>query len=774
VRLRSHLPGRDNAPPVADHGDKRGGDRTPIGLLVRLSYGSVDEFVDRFATNISRGGVFIRTRSPKPPGTLVAFELKLASGETVVKGVGTVLWSRPEAPHSSPPIAPGMGVQFTDLDDASRTLIERMVQHREQRGVAPGVSGAAPVAPRLERTPPSTRAPTPVIPPAGMVPEAVSTTPEAITFTPVQEPAPASLPTLADLASAHPVERLQAVLPRLDVGLPQEPLPVTRRSRQVIGIDLGTTNSCAAIVRDGKPYVIPSREGHNTVPSIVALNTRHKLVVGHNAKGQALTNPRQTVFGAKRLIGRPFDTEIVQDLATRFPYEIVAAEDGLAAVKLSNELLTLEQVSALILREVKEVAQNHVGEEVNRAVITVPAYYNERQRSAVRKAGALAGLQVERILNEPTAAALAFAYGRHVNQRVLVYDLGGGTFDASILELNDNVYEVVSTGGDTFLGGVDFDNRIVERLLQLYQEQVGSPFDGDRVALSRLVDAAERAKCALSERSEFPIQLPFLAMKDGKPVTLDVTLGRGQIVELVEPLVDRTLEVCREVLAAKGLEARDISEILLVGGQSRMPLVRQKVEAFFGRAPSRAVHPDEAVAIGAALLAHSLGNAEGLVLIDVLPMSIAVGLPGGSVKKIIERNTPLPARKQYGLATTRDGQTEFELVIVQGESSRASECELLGTVKLAGLPAGPRGMVKISVTFELGAECLLTVTARELASGRQVKTVLNTREKASDVQRRLQESAPDQGPALKTTGSIPVVSPPPRKQGFWGRLFGRS
>jgi molecular chaperone DnaK len=757
---------------VTEGGDKRSGDRTPVGLLVRLSYGSVDEFVERFATNISRGGVFIRTRSPKAPGTLVAFELKLASGETVVKGLGTVLWSRQEDPHSNPPVAPGMGVQFTDLDDASRALIERVMQHREQRGVAPGVTGAAPVAPRLERTPPPTRAPTPVIPGAEATQE-VSLTPEAVTLTPVAGSAEA-LPTLADLSAAHRVEPLAAALPRLDVGLPAEPVAPTQLSRHVIGIDLGTTNSCAAIVRDGKPYVIPSREGHNTVPSIVALNTRHKLVVGHHAKGQALTNPRQTVFGAKRLIGRPFDSEIVQDLATRFPYEITSSDDGLAAVRLAHDTLTLEQVSALILREVKEVAQNHVGEEVNRAVITVPAYYNERQRAAVRKAGALAGFHVERILNEPTAAALAFAYGRHVNQRVLVYDLGGGTFDASILELNDNVYEVVSTGGDTFLGGVDFDNRIVERLLQLYAEQVGAPFDGDRVALSRLVDAAERAKCALSERSEFPIQLPFLAMRNGKPITLDVTLTRDQIVGLVEPLVDRTLEVCGEVLAAKQLQPSDISEVLLVGGQSRMPLVREKVEAYFGRPPSRAVHPDEAVAIGAALLAHSLGNAEGLVLIDVLPMSISVGLPGGNVKKIIERNTPLPARKQYGLATTRDGQTEFELVVVQGESPRASECELLGTVKLAGLPPGPKGMVKIGVTFELGAECLLTVTARELNTGRQVRTVLNTREKASDVQRRLAESAPDTGPNLKT-GTHPAVTPPlPRaKAGFWGRLFGR-
>jgi molecular chaperone DnaK len=749
---------------VTDPGDKRGGDRTPVGLLVRLSYGSVDEFVDRFATNLSRGGVFIRTRSPKPPGTQVAFELKLSTGETVVKGLGTVLWSRAEDPHSTPPVAPGMGVQFTDLDDPSRAIIERVMERREQRGVAPGVSQAAAVAPRLERVPTPTRAPSPVIPPAP-------------TRTPViATPTSSGLTPLADASSALRVEQLQAAVPKLEVGLPAEPVKVKKPSRYVIGVDLGTTNSCAAIVKDGKPYVIPSREGHNTVPSIVALNTRHKLVVGHNARGQALTNPRHTVFGGKRLVGRAFDSEVVQDLATRFPYEITCAEDGGAAVRLSNEVLTLEQVSALILREVKEVAQNHLGEEVNRAVITVPAYYNERQRAAVRNAGGLAGLQVERILNEPTAAALAFAYGRHVNQRVLVYDLGGGTFDASILELNDNVYEVVSTGGDTFLGGVDFDNRIVERLLQLYQEQVGAPFEGDRVALSRLVDAAERAKCALSERTEFPIQLPFLAMKDGKPVSLDVVLRRDDVVGLVEPLVDRTLQVCGEVLAAKGLTPEDIAEVLLVGGQSRMPLVRQKVEAWFGKPASRAVHPDEAVAIGAALLAHSLGNAEGLVLIDVLPMSIAVGLPGGGVKKIIERNTPLPARKQYGLSTTRDGQTEFELVVVQGESPKASECELLGTVKLEGIPAGPRGMVKISLTFELGAESLLTVTARELATGRQVRTVLDTREKAADVQRRLAESAPDAGPNLKT-GKVQAVTDVPLARrhgpGFWGRLFGR-
>jgi molecular chaperone DnaK len=587
----------------------------------------------------------------------------------------------------------------------------------------------------------------------------------------------------ADLSLPHRIEQLSAGPLRLDTGLPATPVPIAKPSRVVIGIDLGTSNSCAAIVKDGRPYVIPSREGYNTVPSIVAVNSRGKVVVGHNARAQLLTSPKQTVYGAKRLVGRAYDSAAVQEIRARFAYEVVPDEGGLAAVRLGGETLTLEQISALVLQEVKQVAQNHVGEEVNRAVVTVPAYYNERQRAAIRHAGALAGLQIERILNEPTAAALAYAYGRHLNQRVLVYDLGGGTFDASVLELNDNVYEVVSTGGDTFLGGVDFDNRIVDRLLELWAAEHGTPFEGDKVALSRLVDAAERAKCALSERTEFPIQLPFLALEHGQPVSLDTALSRADIVSLVEPLVDRTLDVCRDVLLAKGLQAKDIDEVLLVGGQSRMPLVHEKVAAFFGRAPSHAVHPDEAVAVGAALLAHSLGSAEGVVLIDVLPMSIGIGLPGGRVKTIIERNTPLPARKQYGLTTTRDGQTEFELVILQGEGPAASGCEYLGTLRLEGLPPGPRGMVKIAVSFELGAECILTVTARELNTNRKVQAVMSAKEGPAAARRKL-----EQGDGADASEARTVAFPVPRANGharkgaaqpgaglgaFLRRLFGR-
>jgi molecular chaperone DnaK len=330
---------------------------------------------------------------------------------------------------------------------------------------------------------------------------------------------------------------------------------------------------------------------------------------------------------------------------------------------------------------------------------------------------------------------------------------------------------------------VDFDTRIVERLLLAWRDNTGSEFAGDRVALSRLVDAAERAKCALSERTEFPIHLPFLAVKDGQPISLETRLDRAEVVRLVEPLVDRTLEVCREVLLAKALHVEDIDEVLLVGGQSRMPLVHEKVAAFFGKPPSRAVHPDEAVAVGAALLAYSLGSAQGVVLIDVLPMSIGIGLPGGRVKTIIERNTPLPARKQYGLATTKDGQTDFELAVFQGESSVASECEYLGTLRLTGLPPGPRGMVKIAVTFELGAECLLTVTARELNTGRQVQGVMSAKEGPNAARRKLEQAGADK----VATGSFPVPGRPPGAEtvaadgpaparglgGLFRRLFGK-
>ncbi len=754
--------------------DQKREPRTSIGLRVKLSYGSVDEFVERFATNISRGGIFIRARDPKPVGTQVDLELKLSSGETVVRARGVVRWVAREEPAAHPPVAPGMGIQFLALDEPSRQVIERMVTRREQRGLAPTA------APAVDR-PASTPAPTRVPPPA----EAVAPAP----------PAEQNAPAQADFQAPRRVEQLERGPVAIELGLPATPGPAGKKSKAVIGIDLGTSNSCAAVVRNGRPYVIPSREGYNVVPSMVALNQRHRIVVGQNAKGQLLFNPRHTVHGAKRLVGRTFDSPAVQAMLAKFPFEVVAGEDGLCAVRLGPATLSLEQVQALILKEVKDVAQAHLGEEVNRAVITVPAYYSERQREAVRRAGALAGLHVERILNEPTAAALAYAYGRDVRERVMVYDLGGGTFDASVLELENNVYEVISTGGDTFLGGVDFDARIVERLLQDFESRFG-PFQGDLVARSRLVDAAERAKCALSECGEFPVQLPYLATVDGHPVALETRLTREDLESLVAPLVEQTIRTCERVLHEKKLGPQDVDEVLLVGGQSRMPLVREKVRSFFGKAPSKAVHPDEAVAIGAALLAHSLGSAEGVVLIDVVPMSIGVGLPGGGrVKMIIEKNTPLPARKEYTLSTTKDDQRTFDLWVFEGEGHTVEECQYLGTVQLTGLPKGPRGSIRITVTFELGEECLLTVRARELESGREVEAVFTTKGTPDEVKARVERDAkyaavgmappPPPLPSMAPLPGSPAShAPPPQAgspeplrssglKGLWSRITGR-
>ena len=583
----------------------------------------------------------------------------------------------------------------------------------------------------------------------------------------------------------------------IDVGLPDRPVAPARLSRISIGIDLGTSNSCAAVVQDGRPRVIPSRDGYNTIPSMVALNQRNRVVVGRHAKGQLLFNPAQTVHGAKRLVGRAFDSAVVQSMLPHFPYDVVPGEDGLCAVRLGPLTLTMEQVQALVLREVKGVAENFLGEEVNRAVITVPAYYSEQQRAAVRRAGALAGLHVERILNEPTAASLAYAWGRNVKERVLVYDLGGGTFDASVLELADRVYQVISTGGDTFLGGVDFDDRIVAFLVREFEKLHGS-FKWDAVARSRLADAAERAKCALSEQESFPVHLPYLATVDGKPTALDTTLTRADLEALVAPLVERTVQTCARVLDEKGLDPRDVDEVILVGGQSRMPLVQERIRSFFGKAPSKAVHPDEAVAIGAALLAHSLNSAEGVVLIDVVPISIGVGLPGGGgrVKRVIERNTPLPVRKEYQLATTKDDQKTFDLWIFEGEGATVAECQYLGTIQLTGLPRGAKGSVRIAVAFELGEECLLAVRAREIGSGREVEVVFTTKGTPDEVKKRVEKEASyaaagierppgagtgppghDGPPASTGSREIPRPASPSGPatglKGLWGRITGR-
>ncbi len=692
-----------------------------VGLVVKLPFSTPEEFLAKYGPNVTRGGIYLRARAVKPPGTAVTLDLKLAGGERIIYAAAVVHYVTGQGGQG----VLGMGLRFLNADAPTRRFLDSLVVTlpHAQSDAPPVPSGVGP--------------PDYTVPPTAAQAPATLAAAEA-------RPATASAPG-SPAASTQPDPALMMSNAALNLGT-EEP----RRAGVVIGIDLGTTNSCAAYVRNGKPGVLPSREGHNTVPSIIAVNTRGRLVVGHPAKGQMLTNPRQTVYGAKRLVGRPFASPVVEQLKDRFHYEIVASENGDAGVKLGEHVYTLQQISALVLREVREVAQNQFGQPVSRAVVTVPAYYNDNQRQAVREAGKLAGLYIERILSEPTAAALAYGYGRQLNQRVLVYDLGGGTFDASVLELNDNVYEVISTGGDTFLGGIDFDNAVVTYLLDEFQKAMGRPFQGDRVAMQRINDAAERAKCALSERSEVRVHVAFVTMVDNKPCDLDVTLSRQKLIELTEGLVDRTLQVCDEVLAARKLTPRDVDEVILVGGQSRFPLVHEKITKFFGKPPSKGVHPDEAVALGAALLAHSLGQLDGVVLIDVLPMAIGVGLPGGRFKAVMERNTSLPSTKSYTLATHRDGQTELELTVFQGDSDKAADNEYLGTLKLEGLPKLPRGAVQVNVTFEVNNESLLKVTARESSSGREVTSTFSTRDTSEAVKARLAQAEGESAPGGST------------------------
>ncbi|QRK06398.1 TIGR02266 family protein [Archangium violaceum] len=761
-----------------------------LGLVVKLPFSTPEEFLARYGANVTRGGIYLRSKTVKPPGSAVTLDLKLADGSRLIHASAVVHFVTGQAGQG----ISGMGFRFLTVDPATRQFLDSAVAAlpHAQSSLPPLPAGVGPAdytVPNAQKTPtladdapavapgptpaPGEQFPMPSFTPwPGTIPEVpeppaspprpappphpgTDPTARSPAFTPAEVPVATQAPVTS--TPSGPASSIAPSAPPFD-----PPTEEPKRTGPIIGIDLGTTNSCAAYVRNNKPGVLPSREGHNTVPSIIALNTRGKLVVGHPAKGQMLTNPRQTVYGAKRLVGRPYESPLVRQIKDRFAYEIAPGDGGEAAVRLGDRIYTLQQISALILREVKEVAQNQLGQPVSRAVITVPAYYNDNQRQAVREAGRLAGLHVERILNEPTAAALAYGFGRKLNQRVLVYDLGGGTFDASVLELNDTLYEVVSTGGDTFLGGIDFDNAIVGYLLEQFQQQLGIPFQGDRVALQRIHDAAERAKCALSERSQVRVHVAFLTMINGKPVDLDVNLTREKLVELTEKLVDRTLEVCADVLDAKGLTPRNIDEIILVGGQSRFPLVHEKISWFFGKAPTKSVHPDEAVALGAALLAHSLGQLEGVVLIDVLPMAIGVGLPGGRFKPVLERNVSLPTTKSYQLATSRDDQQELDLIILQGDSERAVENEYLGTLKISGLPPGPRGSVKVSITFEVSNECILKVTAREPTSGVEVMSIFSTRDTPEEVKAKLGLHHPHTSSPARTqtgAGATPVYKP---------------
>jgi molecular chaperone DnaK (HSP70) len=542
----------------------------------------------------------------------------------------------------------------------------------------------------------------------------------------------------------------------------------------VIGIDLGTTNSCCAVLSNGKPLILRSKDGYNTIPSVVALSQNNKLLVGHRAKAQMLLHPSRSIYGAKRLVGRDFDSATVRQVKERFHYQIVPGPDGRAAVILGENVLALEEVQAIVLQECREMAEQHLNQKVSRAVVTCPAYYSEPQREAVRRAGAMAGMKVERILNEPTAAALAYGMNRQLAKTVLVYDLGGGTFDATLMSIEGNVFEVMATGGDIFLGGVDFDGQVVDVLLRKYAETHAVAFGGDAIALSRVNDVAERAKVALSERNAFDVHLPMLEMdpSGGAPKDLKCTLTRAELEEACKDLVERTISTVQDVLLDAKVKPSDVDDIVLAGGMSRMPLVRKKLETLFRKTPHASVNADEAVALGAALYSGTVDKVSSVVLIDVVPMTIGVGMPGGTFKRIIERNTPLPVSKSFGVSTQADNQDKLELMIFQGEDGHVSANEFLGAVEVEGLPRGPKGAVQVAVTLQLDSECVLTVEARELRTRKAFKSKLATRFTSEEIAKRLGIDAAGKRKAEEKRGEELQK----RAGGFWGKLkqvFGR-
>jgi molecular chaperone DnaK len=512
---------------------------------------------------------------------------------------------------------------------------------------------------------------------------------------------------------------------------------------KVIGIDLGTTNSCVAVMEGKDVRVIENAEGARTTPSMVAFADNGERLVGQSAKRQAVTNPTNTLYAIKRLIGRRFDDPVVAKDVGLVPYKIIRADNGDAWVEVRGERYSPSQISAFILSKMKETAEAYLGEKVTQAVITVPAYFNDSQRQATKDAGRIAGLEVLRIINEPTAAALAYGMDKKKSGTIAVYDLGGGTFDISILEIGDGVFEVKSTNGDTFLGGEDFDKRVIDWLADEFKREQGIDLRNDKLALQRLKEAAEKAKIELSSSKETEINLPFITADASGPKHLVMKLSRAKLEALVDDLITKTLEPCRQALKDAGITAGEVDEVILVGGQTRMPKIIETVKSFFGKDPARNVNPDEVVAVGAAIQGAVLkGEVKDVLLLDVTPLSLGIETLGGVFTRLIDRNTTIPTRKSQIFSTADDNQTAVTIKVYQGEREMAADNKLLGQFDLVGIPPAPRGVPQIEVTFDIDANGIVSVSAKDKATGKeqQIRIQASGGLSEQEIQRMIKEA----------------------------------